>query len=604
MRHQLAAHEVAAVLGMDLAEARELLASAACEVERTRAALAVVETGELPDRRPPHRRQPAAARHGPAPRTRPARRRLPALPPHRRARRLRAPGPARRASPGRAARPRGAPRRPCTWRWRTPRARGAAAPRFDRRGFPMDPKDHAARRDRLRARAVTTTVVATVVAAPVLALWAAYRGAPLTGEGQDGRSVSASEATDPAPERRARGDDYENAGNARTPPEPPLHRGQPLDRRLRGGHQRRRAVQLRTGAGRLTVAAQPSGDTHADHAHRVRRRTGPLVGEHGRLLALPQPSSGTLAPGRVVHDPGLRRPRARAGRPLERTGRARPLGGVISIDGLRHAARPPDHPGPAADPRRRRPTPPALHPGPDPDPTPSARTRPRARRPARPRRRPGDPTPDRRRPAPADSIRRRPGDGGSARADAPATGPSEPPARTLTPRRAESAGCGAQQRQLRRQALLAQLRQPVVPLLAHQLRQLGPVGDVHRVARAVRRRRRRAPPVQVVAAGTPAPAVVLPDRHLQDARVVGPVDPLVRPPDRQLPADVRLRLQRLTALLERQDVQRAARAARRNRGGSGRCRSRCTAGLAFAVVVRRRPSRSPCPCRGAARCPA
>src|SRR5205085_8409487 len=48
VRHHLAAHEVAAVLGLDLAAARELLASAACEVERTRAALAVVETGTCP----------------------------------------------------------------------------------------------------------------------------------------------------------------------------------------------------------------------------------------------------------------------------------------------------------------------------------------------------------------------------------------------------------------------------------------------------------------------------------------------------------------------------------------------------------------------------
>ncbi|MGW3956126.1 hypothetical protein ACWEKM_35660, partial [Streptomyces sp. NPDC004752] len=48
VRHHLAVHEVAAVLGMDQAAARELLASAACEVERTRAALAVVETGGCP----------------------------------------------------------------------------------------------------------------------------------------------------------------------------------------------------------------------------------------------------------------------------------------------------------------------------------------------------------------------------------------------------------------------------------------------------------------------------------------------------------------------------------------------------------------------------
>ncbi|NEB57747.1 BACON domain-containing protein, partial [Streptomyces griseus] len=69
----------------------------------------------------------------------------------------------------------------------------AASPRFDRAGYPLDPKDQAARRDRLRARVVTTTVVATVVAAPVIALWAAYRGAPQTGEGHDGTSVTATE---------------------------------------------------------------------------------------------------------------------------------------------------------------------------------------------------------------------------------------------------------------------------------------------------------------------------------------------------------------------------------------------------------------------------
>ena len=136
------------------------------------------------------------------------------------------------------------------------------------------------------------------------------------------------------------------------------------------------------------------------------------------------------------------------------------------------------------------------------------------------------------------------------------------------------------QRQLGRQALLAQLDQAVVPRLAHQLGQLRSVRHVHRVTRAVRRGRRRAPPVQVVAARTPAAAVVLADRHLEHARVVGPVDPVVRPPDRQLPADVRLGLQRLAALLERQDVQRAARAARRNPAGSGRCTSPGTGGSA------------------------
>ncbi|MGW5236865.1 hypothetical protein ACWEQU_32445, partial [Streptomyces nodosus] len=48
VRHQLSASEVAAVLGLDLAAARELLAAAACEVERTRAALAVVAAATCP----------------------------------------------------------------------------------------------------------------------------------------------------------------------------------------------------------------------------------------------------------------------------------------------------------------------------------------------------------------------------------------------------------------------------------------------------------------------------------------------------------------------------------------------------------------------------
>ncbi|WP_425577405.1 RNA polymerase sigma factor, partial [Streptomyces enissocaesilis] len=48
VRHGLGPREVAAVLGMDYPAARELLAAAACEVERTRAALAVVESGGCP----------------------------------------------------------------------------------------------------------------------------------------------------------------------------------------------------------------------------------------------------------------------------------------------------------------------------------------------------------------------------------------------------------------------------------------------------------------------------------------------------------------------------------------------------------------------------
>ncbi|WP_186000396.1 RNA polymerase sigma factor [Streptomyces malaysiensis] len=48
VRHRLGPSEVAAVLGKDREETRALLSSAACEVERTRAALAVVELGHCP----------------------------------------------------------------------------------------------------------------------------------------------------------------------------------------------------------------------------------------------------------------------------------------------------------------------------------------------------------------------------------------------------------------------------------------------------------------------------------------------------------------------------------------------------------------------------
>ncbi|WP_238697748.1 hypothetical protein, partial [Streptomyces sp. E5N91] len=218
VRHHLAPHEVAAVLGTDLAATRELLASAACEVERTRAALAVVETGTCAgvarltgdnryvlstalrrelvrhvDDCPRCRRTAERAIPGRWPGTSVTPAELPVL---------EAPRTALHVALA-----------------HTSRAR-SAAPRFDRRGFPMDPKDRAARRDRLRARAVTTTVVATVVAAPVLALWAAYRGTPVV-EGEEGRSASASEAQDPdATDGESAGGayGYENAGNASTTP--------------------------------------------------------------------------------------------------------------------------------------------------------------------------------------------------------------------------------------------------------------------------------------------------------------------------------------------------------------------------------------------------
>nr|WP_307170456.1 hypothetical protein [Streptomyces sp. B3I7] len=304
VRHRLAAHEVAAVLGQDLAAARELLASAACEVERTRAALAVVETGTCPgvahltgDRRvvlgtalrtelvrhvddcPRCRRTAERVLPGTWPGATVTPDELPVLP---------APRAALRAAAA-----------------HHPRVRGRG-PRFDRRGFPMDPGDHAARRERLRARALTTTVVATVVAAPVLALWAAYRGAPLIGEGTDGRPATAGEVPDPGAADGGTGDTYENAGNAR------VSRDSRDARESRGPRRSGRrpadvdvavvvgGPDVARGAGRLTVDAESSGTTtlitlRAAGGSPVRwtvRTTAPWL--------YPSRSSGTLAPGESV----------------------------------------------------------------------------------------------------------------------------------------------------------------------------------------------------------------------------------------------------------------------------------------------------------------
>ncbi|MFE9875271.1 hypothetical protein [Streptomyces sp. NPDC005784] len=343
VRHQLAAHEVAAVLGMDLATARELLASAACEVERTRAALAVVETGACPsvarltgdsrlvlsttlrgelvrhvDDCPRCRRTAERAVPGAWPGTSVTPAALPVL---------EAPHAALRVAMA-----------------HTPRARGSA-PRFDRRGFPMDPKDHAARRDRLRARAVTTTIVATVVAAPVLALWAAYRGAPLTGEGVDGRPASTSEAQDPEGLDGGQAGGYENAGNASAGPGSRFTKGS-------GSPDVSVEVVSARGStpGHLSVAAGTSGDTTlvtltASGSSPVRwsARTG------ASWLYLSQ-SSGTLEPGDSltikVYVDHLREP---VGHWTARVAIA-PAGAVVTIAGYGKAGspRPGGHPDPTA----------------------------------------------------------------------------------------------------------------------------------------------------------------------------------------------------------------------------------------------------------------
>ncbi|WP_369171395.1 hypothetical protein AB5J49_27305 [Streptomyces sp. R28] len=380
VRHHLAAHEVAAVLGMDLAAARELLASAACEVERTRAALAVVETGTCP----------SVARLtgdnqlvlGTALR-RELVRHVDDCPRCRRTAERAIPG----RWPGAAVTPAElpvleAPRAALHVALaHHPRARGAAMPRFDRRGFPMDPKDRAARRDRLRARAVTTTVVATVVAAPVLALWAAYRSTP-TGEGVDGHSASASEAHGPGTLDGETADGgYENAGSASA------KRGDRLADRDRpdvsvevisvGGARG-------AGAGQLEVAAGTSGDTTLvtlTATGRAPVRWSATTGAHWLYLSQ---STGTLAPGESltikVYVDHLREP---SGYWSARVAIA-PAGALVSIEGYGTAPSPSD-PGPGPDPYPTDPThpgdptdpgtpgsPPPSSTGPDPTPTTSA----------------------------------------------------------------------------------------------------------------------------------------------------------------------------------------------------------------------------------------
>ncbi|MEU9384291.1 hypothetical protein AB0D38_26395, partial [Streptomyces sp. NPDC048279] len=228
------------------------------------------------------------------------------------------------------------------------------------RGFPMDPKDRAARRDRLRARAVTTTVVATVVAAPVLALWAAYRGSP-AGESHEGPSVTAREESGPDTLGGGDAGGYENAGNAGTRPGPRIGKDGKADVSVEvvgvaGGGR------TKAGAGHLAVTAANDGDTtlitlkatgDAPTRWSVATTTGWLYFSR---------SSGTLRPGESftvkVYVDHLREP---AGHWSARVAVA-PAGAVVSIDGYG-----------TAPPVKRGPTPPAR---PTPTPTGSASAEP------------------------------------------------------------------------------------------------------------------------------------------------------------------------------------------------------------------------------------
>jgi DNA-directed RNA polymerase specialized sigma24 family protein len=368
VRHRLAVHEVAAVLGMDLAAARELLASAACEVERTRAALAVVETGSCPSvarLTDDHQLVLSSALR------RELVRHVDDCPRCRRTAERAVPG----SWPGASVTPAElpvleAPRASLHVAMaHLPRARGAAAPRFDRRGFPMDPKDRAARRDRLRARAVTTTVVATVIAAPVLALWAAYRGTP-TAEGADGRAASASEQHGPGSlEGEVASGGYENTGNASTSPRPGKNGKNDVSVEVisvTGAGQK--------GAGHLAVSAANSSDTTLI----TLTASGSAPVRWSATTAAPwlylSQSSGTLAPGESltikVYVDHLREP---SGHWTARVG-VSPAGAVVSIDGYGTAPAPTEPSDPTYPSHPSDPDPPSS--GPDPTPTSTAPTDP------------------------------------------------------------------------------------------------------------------------------------------------------------------------------------------------------------------------------------
>ncbi|WP_425444506.1 BACON domain-containing protein, partial [Streptomyces alboverticillatus] len=150
-----------------------------------------------------------------------------------------------------------------------------------------------ARRGRLRSRAVTTTVVATVVAAPVLALWAAYRGGPM-GEGQGAASVSVPDSLGGSPGEGAYDHPYGYEEEAAAEPAPPT--GRPAVQRL----SEVSVAVLGTGPGRLTVEAQPGGTaTHITLTASGGELVGWSMSADAPWLRLSQPG-GVLRPGQTV----------------------------------------------------------------------------------------------------------------------------------------------------------------------------------------------------------------------------------------------------------------------------------------------------------------
>ena len=369
---------------MEPPAARELLATAACEVERTRAALAVVETGSCPgvtrltgdndlvlstalrrelvrhvDDCPRCRRTAERAVPGSWPGTSVTPAALPVLEAprtalHRAMAHVPARGAADRASTGAVSRWSPRTTRPAaTASVRVPSPRPSSPPSWRPPCSPCGPPTEARpspARARTAARSPPTRRTAPTDSAAIARLR----------------------------ERRQR----------QHPAGPPPHAGRRLAGRLGGGHQRPGPGQQKSG---LSVEAGHSGDTtlitlRASGSSRVHwsAHTG------ASWLYLSQ-SSGTLEPGESltikVYVDHLREPTG----PWSASVSVAPAGAVVSIEGYGPAAPSPSHPGPG-------PSRPTRHrPDPEPTPTASARrsprppTRPPIRRTRRPRSRPHRP---------------------------------------------------------------------------------------------------------------------------------------------------------------------------------------------------------------------
>ncbi|WP_019549304.1 hypothetical protein [Streptomyces sulphureus] len=241
VRHGLGAREVAAVLSLDTQEASALVSHASCEVERTRAALAVVESGGCPavtglagDEQlllgTPLRRELVLHIDDCGRCRRAAERAMSGV---------RWPG---TAPTGARLAVLEAPRADIDAAVEAAlHARSRRLPRFDRAGFPVADREREARRERLRGRAVTTTVVVAVLAAPVLTLWAAWRDTSDTVESSGPGSSS---------ELHDRDIPYEKAGQAAP------QRSKKAD----GDHRVSVAVTHPAGDSRLATRAEPRGD--------------------------------------------------------------------------------------------------------------------------------------------------------------------------------------------------------------------------------------------------------------------------------------------------------------------------------------------------------